>query len=88
LHHSISVNTLLGQEFVDAMHAKRSITITSTAALSTRTTRANRVSAQNAGDQRAEMARLIFISEKNRIAISAPVHRIVTFCDCSTTPLL
>jgi hypothetical protein len=47
LYHSIPVNTLLVQEFVDAMHAKRSITITSTAALSTSTMRANRVSARS-----------------------------------------
>ncbi len=32
---------------------------------------------QNAGDQRAEMARVILITGKNRNAISAPLHRFV-----------
>jgi hypothetical protein len=31
----------------------------------------------NAGDQRAEMARVILMSEKNRNAISAPLHQLV-----------
>jgi hypothetical protein len=47
LYHSIPFNAFLGQEFGKAMHAKRSITITSTAALSTSTMRANRVSARS-----------------------------------------
>jgi hypothetical protein len=31
----------------------------------------------NAGDQRADMAPVILISEKNRNATSAPLHRLV-----------
>jgi hypothetical protein len=33
--------------------------------------------ARTPGDQRAEMARVIVISGKNRNAVSAPLHRIV-----------